>query len=379
MNKKSYYGDFGGRYVPETLIEPLNELEKNYKKFKEDPDFKKELAGILKDYAGRPTPLYRSAALSERCGCEVYLKREDLCHTGAHKINNALGQGLLAKVTGKKKIIAETGAGQHGVAAATAAALFGLKCTVYMGQEDIRRQHNNVLRMKLLGADIVEVTEGDRTLKAAVNATLRSWVKDPENIFYLMGSCVGPHPYPAIVRHFQSVIGREVKKQLKGGPDTIVACVGGGSNSIGIFAPFFKEKNIRFVGVEAAGCATLSKGKVGVLHGAKSYLLYDKTGQIKKTHSIAPGLDYSGVGPEHSFYKNSGRAEYVTVGDREALKAFRWLSQKEGIVPALESSHALAWAMKTKWKPGQKVVINLSGRGDKDIDEVFSGLKKEEL
>ncbi|MDA3793254.1 MAG: tryptophan synthase subunit beta, partial [Elusimicrobia bacterium] len=363
---------FGGRYVPETLIEPLNELEENYNKYKEDKKFQNKLSEILKNYAGRPTPLYLSGALSEYCGCTVYLKREDLGHTGAHKINNALGQGLLAKRTGKKSIIAETGAGQHGVATATAAALFGLKCTVYMGAKDVERQRSNVLRMKLLGADIVEVREGDETLKAAVNAALRKWVKDPENIYYLLGSCVGPHPYPAMVRDFQAVIGEEEKNQLQGKADVIVACVGGGSNSIGIFSPFFKDRNIRFVGVEAEGCATLSKGKVGVLHGAKSYLLYDKRGQIKKTHSIAPGLDYSGVGPEHSFYKATGRAEYVNVTDSEALKSFKWLSENEGIIPALESSHAIAWVMKSRWKAEDRVVINLSGRGDKDVDEVFS-------
>ncbi len=372
MDEKYYYGGFGGRYVPESLIEPLNELDRNYKSCKKDKNFQSKLSDILKNYAGRPTPLYLSGALSEYCGCSVYLKREDLCHTGAHKINNALGQGLLAVETGKRNIIAETGAGQHGVATAAAAALFGLKCTIYMGTKDIKRQHNNVVRMKLLGADIVEVQEGDKTLNAAVNATLRRWVQDPENIYYLLGSCVGPHPYPAIVRDFHSVIGKEVKEQIPDRPDVIVACVGGGSNSIGIFTPFFKDKNIRFVGVEAEGCASLSKGKVGVLHGAKSYLLYDKNGQIKKTHSIAPGLDYSGVGPEHSFYKERSRAEYVNINDSEALKAFRWLSKNEGIIPALESSHAVAWVMKEKWNGGQKVVINLSGRGDKDIDEIFS-------
>ncbi len=368
MVNKGYFGTFGGRFVPETLIAPLIELQREYFKYKKDKKFKDELSELLKNYAGRPTPLYYSGKLSKCCGCSIYLKREDLCHTGAHKINNVLGQALLASKMGKKRIIAETGAGQHGVAAATAAALFDIKCVVFMGATDMKRQAENVYRMRLLGTEVREVTEGTRTLKEAVNAALREWVEEPENTYYLLGSSVGPHPYPTMVRDFQSVIGREVKKQLNEKPTHLVACVGGGSNSIGLFYPFFKDSNVKFIGVEAEGAASILNGKVGVLHGAKSYLLYDNDGQILNTYSVAPGLDYSGVGPEHAHYKEIKRAEYFKVDDEGAVKAFRWMTENEGIIPALESSHAIWWVMNNKWKKSDCVVICLSGRGEKDID-----------
>ncbi|MFH1416294.1 MAG: tryptophan synthase subunit beta [Elusimicrobiota bacterium] len=368
MPNKGYFGGFGGRYVPETLMPVLSLLEKGYSRFSREPGFRNELKTLLENYAGRPTPLYHSKKLSNRCGCRVYLKREDLCHTGAHKINNALGQALLASRMRKTRIIAETGAGQHGVATATAAALFGIKCVVFMGAKDVKRQAENVYRMKLLNAELREVTEGGMTLKEAVNAALREWVEEPENTSYIVGSCVGPHPYPTMVRDFQSVIGREVKRQLKTGPTHLVACVGGGSNAIGLFHPFFKDTEVEFIGVEAGGGASINKGKVGILQGAKSYLLYDSDGQILNAHSIAPGLDYSGVGPEHSYYNDTKRALYFFVNDKAAVKAFKWLTENEGIIPALESSHALAWVMKRKWKKTDCVVVCLSGRGEKDID-----------
>jgi len=370
MNKEGYFGQFGGKFVPETLIAPLEELARTYNKLKKDVSFKKELNCLLKEFAGRPTPLYFSRKLSAYCGCGIYLKREDLCHTGAHKINNAIGQALVAAKLGKKRIIAETGAGQHGVAAATASALVGIKCRVFMGAEDIIRQAENVSRMRMLGAEVVPVNEGSRTLKEAVNAAIREWVSEPEKTYYMLGSCVGPHPYPLIIRDFQSVIGREAKKQLKKRPTHLVACVGGGSNSIGLFYPFFNEKRVKLIGVEACGAASLARGRVGILHGAKSYLLYDRDGQIKQTHSIAPGLDYSGVGPEHSYFKDIKRASYYTVNDNEAVKAFRWIMKNEGIIPALESSHAIAWIMKNKWKKSDTVIVCLSGRGEKDLNTV---------
>ncbi|MBN2406438.1 MAG: tryptophan synthase subunit beta [Elusimicrobia bacterium] len=373
MNKKGYFGKFGGSYVPETLVEPLRVLAAEYERYRKDRKFNEELGELSEKYAGRPTPLYHSKKLSEHCGCRVYLKREDLCHTGAHKINNAIGQALLAKKMKKSRIIAETGAGQHGVAAATVSALFGIKCQVFMGAEDISRQSENVCRMKLLGADIIQVDEGTRTLKEAVNATLREWTRDPENTYYLLGSCVGPHPYPMIVRDFQSVIGREVKKQIKEDPTHLVACVGGGSNSIGLFYPFFKDRETELIGVEAEGAASLGRGRIGVLHGSRSYVLYDDNGQIVNTHSVAPGLDYSGVGPEHAYFKDLNRARYCRIGDAAALKAFRWMVSSEGIIPALESSHAVAWVMKNKWKKKDIVVICLSGRGEKDLDIVMKG------
>ena len=383
-DKKGHFGDFGGKYVPETLMAPLEELEKAYQSIRKDPLFHKELNGLLRDYVGRPTPLYFASRLTEQLrGPKIYLKREDLTHTGAHKINNTLGQALLVKRMGKKRVIAETGAGQHGVATATVAALLGLKCTVYMGEEDIQRQSLNVFRMKLLGAEVIPVSSGSRTLKDAINEAIRDWVAHVRDTYYLIGSVVGPHPYPMMVRDFQSVIGKEVKRQVmdKEGrlPDVLVACVGGGSNAMGFFHPFYKE-NVRFIGVEAGGqgitsgrhAASLNAGSIGSLHGTMSYLLQSDSGNILETYSIAPGLDYPGVGPEHAFFKESKRAEYVTVTDEEALEAFRLLSETEGIIPALECSHATAYVLKLapSLKRDQIVVINLSGRGDKDVPSV---------
>lgn len=383
-DKKGHFGIFGGMYVPETLMAPLEELERAYFSTKKDPLFKNELNSYLRSYAGRPTPLYFAKRLTEEFkGPRIYLKREDLAHTGAHKINNTLGQALLAKRMGKRRVIAETGAGQHGVATATAAALLGLKCTVYMGEEDIQRQSLNVFRMKLLGAEVIPVYSGSKTLKDAINEAIRDWVTHIRETYYLIGSVVGPHPYPMMVRDFQSVIGRETKKQIleKEGrlPNFLVACVGGGSNAIGLFHPFFKD-DVRFIGVEAGGlgmstgmhAASLCAGFIGTLHGSKSYILQSDFGNILETHSFAPGLDYPGVGPEHAYYKESGRAEYVTVTDDEALEAFHLLSQTEGILPALESAHALAYVKKIAPSFGkdQIVIINLSGRGDKDVQSV---------
>ncbi len=376
-----HFGRFGGRYVPETLMPALLDLEKRYAEVSSDPLFHRELDGYLTNYVGRPTPLYLARRMSaDLGGARIYLKREDLCHTGAHKINNTLGQVLLARKIGKQRITAETGAGQHGVATATAAALFGLACDVFMGEEDITRQALNVFKMKLLGARVIPVSSGTRTLKDATNEALRDWVTHVETTYYLIGSTVGPHPYPMIVRDFQAVIGRETREQilkLEGRlPDVIVACVGGGSNALGIFHPFHDDRAVRFVGVEAAGLglasgqhgAPLNAGEVGVLHGSMSYLLYDDDGQIFPAHSISAGLDYPGVGPEHSDYKDSGRAEYVAVTDAEALDAFQYLSRMEGIIPALESAHAVAHVRKLAPALGkdQVIVINLSGRGDKD-------------
>lgn len=383
-DKGGHFGILGGKYVPETLMAPLIQLERAYHSVRKDPSFQKELNSYLKDYAGRPTPLYFAKRLTEKLkGAKIYLKREDLTHTGAHKINNTLGQALLAKRMGKQRVIAETGAGQHGVATATAAALLELKCTVYMGEEDIRRQSLNVFRMKLLGAEVIPISSGSKTLKDAVNEALRDWVTHVRDTYYLLGSVVGPHPYPMMVRDFQSVIGREAKKQVleKEGrlPDGLVACVGGGSNAIGLFHPFFKD-NVRFIGVEAGGlgvstgrhAASLCAGSVGTLHGSKSYILQSDSGNILETHSFAPGLDYPGVGPEHAYYKESGRAEYVTVTDEEALDAFHLLSRTEGILPALESAHALAHTKKIapSFRGDEVVIINLSGRGDKDVQSV---------
>lgn len=385
-NKKGYFGGFGGKFVPETLMGPIRELESSYLSARKDPRFRKELNFYLKDYAGRPTPLYFAERLTgELKGPRIYLKREDLTHTGAHKINNTLGQTLLAKRMGKKRIIAETGAGQHGVAAATAAALLGLTCAVYMGEEDIRRQSLNVFRMKLLGAEVIPVSSGSKTLKDATNEAIRDWVTHVRDTYYLIGSVVGPHPYPMMVRDFQSVIGKEARRQIleKEGrlPDVLLACVGGGSNAVGLFHPFFKEK-VRFVGVEAAGlgmdtgkqAASLNAGSVGTLHGSMSYILQSCFGNISETYSFAPGLDYPGVGPEHAYYKEGGRAEYVTVTDEEALEAFHLLTRSEGILPALESAHALAYAKKMAPSLGSDriVIVNLSGRGDKDVHSVAS-------
>jgi tryptophan synthase beta chain len=383
-DKRGHFGIFGGKFVPETLMAPLDELEKAYLSVQKDPLFHRELNSLLRDYAGRPTPLYFAKGLSaELKGGKIYLKREDLTHTGAHKINNTLGQALLAKKMGKKRVIAETGAGQHGVAAATAAALLGLECTVYMGEEDIQRQSLNVFRMKLLGAQVIPVSSGSKTLKDAVNEAIRDWVTYVQDAYYLLGSVVGPHPYPLMVRNFQSVIGREAKKQVmeKEGrlPDILVACVGGGSNAIGLFYPFRTDR-VRFIGVEAAGlgmstgkhAASLNAGSVGTLHGSMSYILQSDSGNILETHSFAPGLDYPGVGPEHAFLKESRRAEYVTVTDEEALQAFHLLAKTEGILPALESAHALAYVKKIAPSMGrdQIMIVNLSGRGDKDVQSV---------
>ncbi|SMO40177.1 tryptophan synthase, beta chain [Balnearium lithotrophicum] len=379
------FGEFGGKYVPETLMAALSELEEGYRRIKDDPEFQEEFQNLLKVYVGRPTPLQFAKGFSEYLGngIKVYLKREDLNHTGAHKINNALGQALLAKRLGKRRIIAETGAGQHGVATATACAFLGLECIVYMGEEDVRRQALNVFRMELLGAKVEVVKSGSRTLKDAVNEAIRDWVTNVRTTHYIIGSAVGPHPYPMMVRDFQSVIGKEAKSQILEAegryPDLIVACVGGGSNAIGIFYPFVENEDVELVGVEAGGygldtdkhAATLCRGKVGVFHGAKSYLLQTEDGQVTPTHSVSAGLDYPGVGPEHSLLKEIGRATYDAVTDDEALKAFQILSKTEGIIPALESSHAVAWVIKNKDKLRDKlIIINLSGRGDKDVSQV---------
>jgi tryptophan synthase beta chain len=389
QNKKAYFGEFGGQFVPETVMPALRELEGAFQKYGRDRAFKKALKTYLQDYAGRPTPLYFAEGLTSRLkGPRIYLKREDLTHTGAHKINNTIGQVLLAKAMGKERIIAETGAGQHGVATATAATLFGLSCAIYMGETDIKRQAINVMRMQLLGAEVIPVDSGSRTLKDAINEALRDWVTNISDTHYVIGSVVGPHPYPTIVREFQSVIGRETRKQIQKAagrlPDVLVACVGGGSNALGLFAPFAQDR-VRFIGVEAAGAgiesgrhsATLCAGDVGILHGAKSYLLQTLEGQISEAHSVAPGLDYPGVGPEHSYLKETLRAEYISVTDEEALDAFQLLSTTEGIIPALESAHALAGICKSlrSFHKEEIIVINLSGRGDKDLDIVGKYLK----
>lgn len=386
-DRRGYFGEFGGRFVPEVLVPALEELAGAYGRFREDPGFRGKLDCLLQRWAGRPTPLYEAGRLSElQGGARIYLKREDLLHTGAHKINNALGQGLLARKMGKRRIVAETGAGQHGVAVAAVCALLGLECVVYMGAEDVSRQSPNVKRMQLLGAEVKTVTGGSRTLKDAINEAIRDWVTNVHNTYYLLGSAVGPHPYPLMVREFQAVIGQEAREQvlaLRGAlPDYVVACVGGGSNAIGIFYPFLGDKQVKLVGVEAGGeglasgkhAATLQAGRVGVLHGAKSFLLQDEAGQIRPTHSISAGLDYPGVGPEHSYLKSSGRAQYTVVEDRDALEAFLLLSKTEGIIPALESAHAVAYALKLAAGLGreQAVVVNLSGRGDKDMGIVES-------
>lgn len=384
LGQRGYYGAYGGQYVPETLMRALDELEETYLACKQDPDFLKEFHSYLQVYAGRPTPLYRAQRLSGELGVELYLKREDLNHTGAHKINNTLGQILLAHRMGKQRIVAETGAGQHGVATATVAAMFGMECVVYMGEEDIRRQALNVFRMKLLGAEVRPVRSGSRTLKDATNEAIRDWVANVEDTYYLIGSVVGPHPYPMLVRDFQSVIGQETRKQIleTAGrlPDRIYACVGGGSNAIGIFHPFLQDRAVKLVGVEAGGeglaggkhSASLCAGRPGILHGALSYLLMDEEGQILATHSVSAGLDYPGVGPEHAFLKDSRRVRYETVTDAEALAALVLLSRKEGIIPALESAHALACALREAagLPENTLVVVNISGRGDKDMKTV---------
>jgi len=363
--------------VPETLMPVLEELTEQYLAIKHETEFKKEFGCYLEHYVGRPTPLYFAERLTKKFGgAKIYLKREDLCHTGAHKINNTIGQLLLARKMGKQRIIAETGAGQHGVATATAAALFGLECIVYMGEEDVRRQALNVFRMELLGAKVIPVKSGSRTLKDAVNETLRDWMAHPTDTFYCLGSCVGPHPYPMMVRDFQTVIGKEAKVQHFGYekklPDYLLACVGGGSNSIGLFYPFLDDPSVKMVGVEAYGAASITNGLYGVLHGALSDILQTKTGQIKTTHSISAGLDYSGVGPEHSYLAEAGRVEYTAVNDDQALEGFKLLSQTEGIIPALESSHAIAYLSKLvpKLDRSQSIIVCLSGRGDKDAQEI---------
>jgi tryptophan synthase beta chain len=390
-DKRGYFGAYGGRFVPETLMPALDELDKAYAEAMADPAFRGEFERLCKDFIGRPTPLYAASRLSEKSGgASILLKREDLAHTGAHKINNALGQGLLARRMGKTRLIAETGAGQHGVAAATVGAMLGIQTVVYMGSEDIRRQAANVNRMKLLGTEVRPVDSGSRTLKDAINEAIRDWVSNCRDTHYLLGSVVGPHPYPKIVRDFQSIIGRETREQVITScgrlPDYLVACVGGGSNAIGLFHPFYDDKNVRFIGVEAAGSglesgrhsATLAAGRPGVLHGTKSYLLEDENGQISETHSIAAGLDYPGVGPEHSFYKDSGRAEYVAVTDQQALAGFKLLCETEGIIPALESSHAVFYASRlaSGLPKDHIIIVNLSGRGDKDLDIVNKALEK---
>ncbi len=385
-DQTGHFGIFGGRFVPETLIYALDELEKEYSKAKHGKKFTKEFAYYLSEYAGRPTPLYLAKNLSRQLGIKkIYLKREDLLHTGAHKINNTLGQVLLAVRMGKKRLIAETGAGQHGVATATVAALFGLKCDVYMGQEDIHRQALNVMRMKLLGARVISVKSGTQTLKDAMTQALRDWVTNVRNTYYVIGTVAGPHPYPEMVRNFQRVIGDEARAQILKKenrlPDYLVACVGGGSNAIGLFHPFFNDKKVKMIGVEAAGLgistgkhsASLEFGLTGVLHGSKSKILEDKFGQIKNAHSIAAGLDYPGVGPEHAYYQEIKRATYGAITDQEAMEGFKLLSLAEGIIPALESAHAIAYLKKYAKKFGKNstVIVCLSGRGDKDLHESY--------
>jgi tryptophan synthase beta chain len=387
--ERGYFGPFGGRYVPETLIHALEELEEAYDRYKNDPEFVEELDSLSRDFVGRPTPLMFASRLTERWGgANVWFKREDLAHTGAHKINNALGQILLADRMGKRRIIAETGAGQHGVATATVAALYGKVCVVYMGEEDTRRQRPNVVRMKLLGTEVVPVTSGSRTLKAALNEAIRDWVTNVEDTHYIIGTVAGPTPYPRIVRDLQTIIGRELEAQARerfgGDPDAVVACVGGGSNAIGAFYPFVGREGVRLVGVEAAGRgletgehgASLTGGRPGVLHGALSYVLQTEEGQIREAHSISAGLDYPSVGPEHAYLKDEGLVEYTSVTDEEALGAFTLCSRLEGIIPALETAHAIFYAEKVAKElgPGKNLVVNLSGRGDKDVEVVAEAL-----
>ncbi|MBL8539109.1 MAG: tryptophan synthase subunit beta [Betaproteobacteria bacterium] len=382
---RGHFGPYGGVFVAETLIHALRELLTQYERFRDDPEFKAEFRDELKHYVGRPSPIYHARRLSQQFGgAQIYLKREDLNHTGAHKINNTIGQALLARRMGKPRVIAETGAGQHGVATATVAARYGMECVVYMGAEDVKRQAPNVYRMKLLGATVVPVESGSKTLKDALNEAMRDWVTHVESTFYIIGSVAGPHPYPMMVRDFQTVIGEEAKvqmlEQVGRQPDAVIACVGGGSNAIGLFYPYIGEEGVRLIGVEAAGlglasgkhAATLCAGRPGVLHGARTYLMQDENGQITETHSVSAGLDYPGVGPEHSWLKDSGRAEYVAVTDQEALEAFHTLCRDEGIIPALESAHALAYAAKIAPQMSRDsiLLVNLSGRGDKDMNTV---------
>ncbi len=388
-DEKGYFGEYGGRFVPETLVPVLDELTKAYEEVKADSSFWAEFASLSRDYSGRPTPLFLANELTQHCGgAQIYLKREDLAHTGAHKINNALGQGLLAKRMGKKRVIAETGAGQHGVATAAVCAMLGLKCVIYMGEEDMRRQSLNVLRMRLMGAEVRPVCGGSCTLKDAINEAMRDWVTNPSDTYYLLGSVVGPYPYPEMVRDFQTIIGKETRQQILAQanrlPDYIVACVGGGSNAIGIFHPFLEDEGVKLIGVEAGGrgletgehAAPLLAGRMGVLHGAKTFILQDSHGQIRETHSISAGLDYPGVGPEHSYLKETGRASYVAVTDAEALEGFQLLCKTEGIAPALESAHAVFYAIKLAGSLAKEqiIVVNLSGRGDKDMEVVAGTL-----
>jgi len=384
-DERGCFGEFGGRFVPETLMPALLELEEAYAHWSVDPDFTAELADLNANYTGRPTLLYPARRLSEKLGgAQIWLKREDLCHTGAHKINNGLGQGLLARRMGKTRIIAETGAGQHGVATATVCALLGIHCEVFMGEEDVRRQALNVFRMRLLGAQVRPVGSGSRTLKDSINEAMRDWVTNVRDTYYLVGSTMGPHPYPQMVRDFQSVIGREAREQIleQAGrlPDVVVACVGGGSNAMGLFHAFIGDESVGMVGIEAAGrgldagahSASITKGKIGVLHGKKTFLLQDELGQILEAHSIAPGLDYPGVGPEHAWLHTTGRARYEAIGDRECVDALQLLARSEGIICALESAHAVAWAADNapKMKKDEIILVNLSGRGDKDMPAV---------
>ena len=395
-NKKlvdGFFGEFGGRFVPDELKPVLKELREEYDKYKDDPEFKKDLKYYHKEYIGRPNPLYYAEKMSDKYGAKIYLKREDLNHTGAHKINNCIGQGLLAQKMGKKRVIAETGAGQHGVATATACALLDIDCTIYMGELDTKRQELNVFRMKLLGAEVVPVTAGSKTLKDAVDEALKDLVQNYDNTFYMLGSAVGPDPYPTIVRDFQSVIGTEAREQILEHedklPDYLMACVGGGSNAIGLFHPFLEDEEVKVIGVEPGGkgeslgdnAAPLNFGSPGVMHGFKSFMLQDDEGNASTTHSVAAGLDYPSVGPEHSFLKESGRAEYTTVTDKEALDAFNQLSQMEGITPALESAHAVAYAMKKakELNSDDIIIVNLSGRGDKDVQQVAQLMEEEDL
>lgn len=391
QNKK--YGEFGGQYVAESLMNTLKELEHAYREAISDPSFWEEYNYYMKDYVGRENPLYFAANLSKKYGTKIYLKREDLNHTGAHKINNVIGQILLAKRMGKKKVIAETGAGQHGVATATGAALFGMECKVYMGEEDIKRQKLNVFRMEMLGAKVVSVSSGSSTLKDATNEAIRTWAKEAEDTFYVIGSAVGPHPYPEMVKEFQRIISKEAKKQIleKEGrlPDTVIACCGGGSNSIGMFAEFIEEKDVELIGVEAAGlgietgkhASAMALGKPGVLHGMRSYLLQDDDGNVQLAHSISAGLDYPGVGPEHAYLRDTGRAKYVSITDKECIDALLELCRVEGIIPAIESAHAMAYAFKKAktMKPDDIMIVCLSGRGDKDVHTVAQYLEGKDM
>lgn len=389
IDENGYYGNFGGAYIPEMLYRNIKELQDNYLEVIQSPGFIREYEQLLKEYVGRPTPLYYAPKLSEKYTLRIYLKREDLCHTGSHKLNNVVGQALLAKMLNKTKIIAETGAGQHGVATATICALLNLKCTVFMGEKDIERQQPNVLRMKMLGAEVIPATSGSRTLKDATNEAIRYWINNPGDTHYLIGSVIGPHPYPDMVARFQSVISREIREQLfvKTGnhnPDAVIACVGGGSNAAGSFMNYIDERSVRLIGAEAGGCgidsgmtaATLTIGTEGIIHGCKTLLMQSKDGQVNEAHSISAGLDYPGVGPLHSHLKTTGRAEYLAVNDNEALLAAYELTKLEGIIPALESAHALALLPKINLKPGSKAVVCISGRGDKDMETYIMNQEK---